>query len=45
MYMDDLWFVLSTVTVISGQWESDNERMCAMEPHLQLEMIYLPSRS
>ena len=28
---------------MSGQWEGDNERLCAMERHLQLERFPLPA--
>ena len=30
-------FFFNSISVISGQWEGDNERLRAMEPHLQLE--------
>ena len=37
--MDDLQFYLlfNTISVISGQWADDNERLCAVEPHLRLK--------
>ena len=36
--MDDLRFyvLFNSVSVISGQWADDNERLCAMEPRLRL---------
>ena len=36
--MDDFRFhvLFNSVLVISGQWEADNERLCAMELCLQL---------
>ena len=36
--MDDLRFyvLLNSVSVISGEWEVDNERLCAMELRLRL---------
>ena len=36
--MDDLRFyvLFNTVSVISGQWEVDNERLCAMQLRLRL---------
>ena len=38
-WMDDLQFyvVFNSNSVISGQWADDNERLCAMEPHLLLK--------
>ena len=41
--MDDSRFyvLFNTITVISGQFEVDNERMCAMEPHLRLRIFRL----
>ena len=38
-WMDDfLWFdaLFNSISVISGQWEVDNERLCAMEPRVWL---------
>ena len=37
-WMKDLRFnnLLNSISVISGQLEVDYERLCAMEPHLQL---------
>ena len=35
--MDDLRYVLfNSISVISGRWAGDNERLCAMEPRLRL---------
>ena len=36
--MDDLRFyvLFNSISVISGQWADDNERLCAMKPRLQL---------
>ena len=33
-WMDDLRFLrpIQPISVISGQWQVDNERLCAMEP-------------
>ena len=41
--MDDLRFyvLFNCITVISGRWADDNERLCAMEPHLQLRRFCL----
>ena len=41
--MDDLWFyvLFNSVSVISGRWPDDNERLCAMEPHLRLRRFRL----
>ena len=41
--MDDLWFyaLLNSISVISGQWAGDNERLCELEPHLQFKR-FLP---
>ena len=36
--MDDLQFYI-LFNNISGRWLCDNERLCAMEPRLQLERI------
>ena len=37
-WMDDLRFyvLVNSISVISGKWEDDNERLCAMEPRLRL---------
>ena len=37
--MDDLGFyvLFNSISVISGRYLDDNERLCAMEPCLQLE--------
>ena len=36
--MDDLLYILfNSVSVISGRWADDNERLCAMEPRLRLK--------
>ena len=42
-WMDDLQFyvLFNSISIISGQWEGDNERLCAMEPSLRLER-FLP---
>ena len=42
--MDDLQFnvLFNSILVISGEWEGDNERLCAMESHLWLKG-FLPS--
>ena len=34
--------IFNSISVISGQWDGDNERLCAEEPHLQLKMFLLP---
>ena len=41
--MDDLQFyvLFNSISVILGQWLDDNERLCAVEPHLWLER-FLP---
>ena len=38
-WMDDLGFYLlfNSISVISGRWTDDDERLCAMEPRLQLK--------
>ena len=40
----DLGFytLFNSISVISSEWEVDNERLCAKEPHLQLERFPLP---
>ena len=37
--MDDLRFyvLFKSISVISGRWADDNERLCAMEPPLRLK--------
>ena len=37
--MDDLRFyvLFNSISVISGRWAGDNERLCAMEPRLRLK--------
>ena len=42
-WMDDLQFyvLFNSISVISGQWVDDNERLCAMEPRLQLRRFRL----
>ena len=37
-WMDDLryYVIFNSVSVISGRWEVDNERLCAMELRLRL---------
>ena len=41
--MDNLqfYFLFNSISVISGQWADDNERLCAMEPSLPLRRIHL----
>ena len=41
--MDDLRFyvLFNSVSVISGRWEVDNERLCAMELRLRLRRFHL----
>ena len=36
-WMDDLRFyaLFNSISVVSGQWEGDNEKLCAMEPCLR----------
>ena len=40
-WMDDLqiYILFNSVSVISGQWEVDNERLCAMELRLRLRRL------
>ena len=42
-WMDDWGFyvLFNSILVISGQWADDNERLCAMEPCLQLRIFRL----
>ena len=37
--MDDLqcYILFNSISVISGQWMGDNEKLCATKPHLQLK--------
>ena len=37
--MDDVRFYIlfNSISVISGQWVGDNERLCALEPRVQLK--------
>ena len=37
--MDDLqiYILLNSISVISRHWAGVNEKLCAMEPHLQLK--------
>ena len=41
--MDDLRFylLLNSISVISGRWADDNERLCAMEARLRLRRFRL----
>ena len=41
--MDDLRFYVlcNSISVISGRWADDNERLCAMEPRLRLGVFTL----
>ena len=34
--LGDRWMTCDFTSVILGQWEDDNERLCAMEPRLRL---------
>ena len=42
-WMDDLRFyvLFNSISVISGRWADDNERLCAMEPRLRLRRFCL----
>ena len=42
-WMDDLRFyvLFNSISVISGRWADDNERLCAMESRLQLRRFRL----
>ena len=42
-WMDDLRFyvLFDSISVISGRWADDNERLCAMEPRLRLRRFRL----
>ena len=35
--------LFNSISVISGRWEGDNERLCALEPHLRLERVPSPA--
>ena len=35
------YILFNNISVISGRWEGDNKRLCAMEPCLQLKHICL----
>ena len=37
-WMDDMRFcnLFNNISVISGQWKADSERLCAIELHLRL---------
>ena len=38
-WIDDLRFyvLLNSISVISGRWADNNDRLCAMEPRLRLK--------
>ena len=40
-WIDDLRFkvIFNSISVISGHWEGDNERLCAIKPRLRLERL------
>ena len=42
--MNDLlfYFIFNSISVISGQWDGDNERLCTVEPCLHLESFLFP---
>ena len=42
-WMDDLRFYVpfNSISVISGRWADDYERLCAMEPRLRLRRFRL----
>ena len=46
-WMDDLRFyvLFNSVSVISGRWAGDNERLCAMKPRLRLGRFRLEQGS
>ena len=46
-WMDDLKFnvLFNSISVISGRWVDDNERLCAMEPLLRLRRFCLEQDS
>ena len=35
--MTQFYVLFNNISIISGRWADDNERLCAMEPRLQLE--------
>ena len=41
--MDDMQFyvLFNSISVISGRWKVDNERLCAMELRLRLRRFHL----
>ena len=45
--MDDLRFyvLFNSISVISGRWADDNERLCAIEPRLRLRRFRLKQGS
>ena len=47
MMIDDLGFyvLFNSISVISGLWEVDNERLCAVELSLQLRRFCLEGGS
>ena len=46
-WLDDLRFyvLFYSISVISGRWADDNERLCAMEPGLRLRIFRLEQGS
>ena len=42
-WMDDLRFyaLFNSITVTSGRWADDNERLCTMEPRLRLKRFHI----
>ena len=36
-----IYIIFNSISVISGRWAGDNERMCAMEPLLRLRRFRL----
>ena len=40
-WMDERDFTSNSILVISGRWADDNERLCAMEPHIRLKRFRL----
>ena len=41
--MDDLrvYILLNSISVISGRWADDNERLCVMESSIRLRQYFL----
>ena len=35
------YVLFNSISVISGRWTDDNERLCAMEHHLRLRRFHL----